>query len=253
MVRAPDAGAPGGRTRVQARRGGPRTGGLASGSRAVGRTGGVDRARAAGRVAGSTAGMRTRTAVPGYRAIGARGSHSERIEGSMTQRAGGEGCRAPCGGDPSAGRLDPSHEAGTAIGQAPRCAGPAMIGHGADGSQRGDASSGSTGPPHCASAASGASVHRSGHERGAGAEANRVATTRGSDSQRDPGGRRIVPRASARSRPAVFASGQIPAAAVHPGTVSAYRALRSPLDFSQFTNRTPPGDSNAGVLGGGVT
>jgi hypothetical protein len=174
-------------------RGGPRTGGLASGSRAVGRTSGVDRARATGRDAGSMAGILTRTAVPGYRATGARGNHSERIEGSITQRAGGGAGRASFGGDPSSSRSVPAHEAAAAIGQAPRCGDPAVIGQVADGSQHGDGSSGDTGPPHCASTASGRSAHRSGQELGVGAEANSVATIRGSTSQRDPSEGRIVP------------------------------------------------------------
>ena len=32
-----------------------------------------------------------------------------------------------------------------------------------------------------------------------------------------------------------------------------YDDVRWPLDFSQFTNRNPPGESKGGVLGGGVT
>jgi hypothetical protein len=141
---------------------------------------GADRASAPGGEAGSTAGMCTRTAVPGYRAIGARGSHNERIEGSVTQRVSGAAARAPCA-------------AAAAIGQAPPCAGPAIVGQVADRSQRADVSSGATGPPHCASTANGRSAHRRGQERGVGAEAKSVATIRGGSSQRDPGGRRIVP------------------------------------------------------------
>jgi hypothetical protein len=173
-------------------RGGPRTGGLASGSRAVGRTSGVDRARATGRDAGSTAGILTRTAVPGYRAIGARGTHSERIDGSATQRGGGAAGRAPCGGDISASRPVPAHEAAAANGQVPPCEDPAIIGQAADCSQGGDESGGPTGPSHCASMASGRSVHRSGQERGVGVDATRVTAIRSSNGRRDPNRRRIM-------------------------------------------------------------
>jgi hypothetical protein len=78
------------------------------------------------------------------------------------------------------------------IGQAPGCEDPAMSGQVTDRSQLGDGSGGHTGPPHWASMACGRSVHRSGQERGVGAEANSVATIRGSTSQRAPGEGPIV-------------------------------------------------------------